>query len=245
MRVCRAFALAAVFVGAGASSRADSVRGIVQSVDADARKVVVKPEGSGDNVDLSTTDATVIRTDKGVPMELPYLRKGDAVGVSYANGVATQVLVRQVPLVGILVKTDPDEKTFDMTPKGEEKDLRVTTIKETTFETYDGKVLKLQDLKPGDGISVRFNGPRVARVVVSVKPPEVTGYIKSISADLQSLVVTEVGTNVDAAVTVDDETVISTNDGKSLTIKQLKKGDGVGIATEKGVARQIVVNVKP
>jgi len=244
MRARRAFALVVAFLGIGTLARGESLSGIVQSVDADAKKMVVKQEGTDQTVPVTVADTTPIVTDKGVPMKLNYLRKGDGVGVNHVNGTASRITVRQASLVGILVKTDLDDETFDMTPKGEEKDLRVTITKKTTFETGDGDLLALKDLKPGDGLSVKFNGPDVTKVVVNPKPPELTGYVKSVSADLQSLVVTEVGTNVDAAVRIDDKTVIKTNDGEALTVKQLKKGDGVGIASVKGVASEIVVNVK-
>ena len=246
MRASHAFLAAIALVGTGTSVWAESLRGIVQSVDADAKKMIVKEVGTGvdRNVDLATNDATVIRTNKGVPMSFRYLRKGDGVGVVYADGVASQILVRQSPLVGVIVKAEPDDEAFVMTPKGEDEDMRVTTTKKTTYETFDGKVLKLAELKPGDGVSVRFNGPDVAKVVIGVKPPELTGYVKSVAADLNSIIVTEVGTNVDSSVRIDGDTTIRTSDDKPLTIKQLKKGDGVGIAVIKGVAEEIVVNVK-
>jgi len=244
MQSRRIVGLVVVVVGAGMAARAESLSGVVRSVDTDGKKVVVTQEGTDKVVPVTVTDATTIRTGKGVTMGLKHLRKGDGVGIVHANGTASLITVRQTSLLGVVVKSDPDEKTFEMTPKGEEKDVTVTTVKDTVFETGDGTLRKLQDLKPGDGLSVQFNGPDVAKVVINPKPPELTGYVKSVSADLQSLVVTEVGTNVDSSVRIDDQTVIKTNDGDDMTIKQLKKGDGVGIATVKGVARQIVVNVK-
>jgi hypothetical protein len=242
---CRRIAgLVVLFVGTGMLARAESLSGIVQSVDADAKKMVVTPMGTDKTVPVTVTDATTIRTDKGVSLPLKYLRKGDGVGVNHVAGTASLITVRQASLRGVVVKTDLDEKTFDMTPKGEDEDVRITTTEKTVFETEDGKARKLEDLKVGDGLAVRFNGPEVAEVVINPKPPELTGYIKSVSTDLQSLVVTEIGTDVDTAVRIDDQTIIKTNDGKPMTIKELKKGDGVGIATVKGVAEQIVVNVK-
>jgi hypothetical protein len=57
--------------------------------------------------------------------------------------------------------------------------------------------------------------------------------------------VTEIGTKRGITVAVDDDTKIVNSEGKSLTIKDLKVGDGVGIAHEGSVAKSIKVNLQP
>ena len=53
------------------------------------------------------------------------------------------------------------------------------------------------------------------------------------------------GTTTDVTVAVNDQTTIVTTAGKTLKIKDLKEGDGVGIAHTASVAKKIMVNVKP
>ena len=55
----------------------------------------------------------------------------------------------------------------------------------------------------------------------------------------------EIGTKRGITVAVDEDTEIENSEGKSLTIKDIKVGDGVGIAHEASVARRIKVNLQP
>lgn len=49
--------------------------------------------------------------------------------------------------------------------------------------------------------------------------------------------------NIDVSVT--PQTTIVTSQGKTMDLKDLKKGDGVGIAHDASIASRIVVNVAP
>ena len=56
---------------------------------------------------------------------------------------------------------------------------------------------------------------------------------------------TPTGKDKPVDVTINDQTVIQTANGKTLALKELKTGDGLGIVHTGGLASKIVVNVKP
>ena len=56
------------------------------------------------------------------------------------------------------------------------------------------------------------------------------------------LIVTELGSDVTVTVAITPKTRIVSNAGKTLSMNDLKKGDGVGIAHQASVASLIVVN---
>ena len=114
-----------------------------------------------------------------------------------------------------------------------------------TIVTKEGKTLKVADLKQGDSVMITRDGKVVQRVEVIPKPQEITGHVKSIAANYKTFVVTETGTKRGITVAVDENTKIENTEGKSLTIKDLKVGDGVGIAHEASVAKSIKVNLRP
>ncbi len=214
-------------------------------MDADAKKLVVTEMGTGREVVVPLGAQAAIATGAGRVLGIGDLREGDGVGVALASGVATQVVVNQATLKGVVNSVDADKKTLVMTEAGTGKDVTLKLGDRTMIEATGGKVLKLADLKPGDGVGVTRDGAAVAKVAVDPKPAELIGHVKTVAANLKSLVVTESGTNKDYTVVVNGQTRIATADGKAIDLKDLKKGDGVGIAHTDSVASKIVVNVAP
>jgi Cu/Ag efflux protein CusF len=229
----------------GLSARADQLAGTVKSVDLDGRKLVVAEQTTDKNIDVSVTSQTTIVTEGGQPLSLKYLKRGDGVGISLVNGTAATILVNQAPLFGVVTTIDVDGKSLVVTEKGTDREIQVAIKPQTTIETTKGKVSALKDLKTGDGLSITFAGDEARKVLVNVKPAELTAHVKSVAADLNSLIVTEIGSKTDVKVAVTPQTTIVTSEGKTMELKELKKGDGVGIAHEGSVASKIVVNVAP
>jgi hypothetical protein len=88
-------------------------------------------------------------------------------------------------------------------------------------------------------------GNVVRRVEVIPRPLEITGHVNSIAANSKTFVVTEIGTEKGITAAVDENTEIVNSEGKSFSIKDLKVGNGVGIAHEASVAKSIKVNPQP
>ena len=153
--------------------------------------------------------------------------------------------------MGIVKSVDAEAKKLVMTETGAKgeagtsKDITMTVDDQTAITTTDGKAIKLGDLKEGDGVSIAHAGDLAQKIDVNVNRDELTGFVKSVSADLKTFVVTLTGTTKDVTVAVNDQTMIVTTEGKTLKIKDLKEGDGVGIAHISSVAKKIVVAVKP
>lgn len=226
----------------GGQAWAEQLVGVVKSIDTQQRKLVVVEDTTDRVVDVTITPDTAIAANGGRPLTLKGLKKGDGVGIAHNAGVATSILVNQAALVGVVEKVDLDAKTFVVDEKDTDRDVKVAVLPRTTIETKGGKLYTFKDLKTGDGVSVVYDGEDVARVTVNARPTELTGHVKSVAADLKSLVITEVGTDHDVTVKVTPDTAIVTDGGKTMELKQLKKGDGVGIAHDASVASKIVVN---
>jgi hypothetical protein len=148
-------------------------------------------------------------------------------------------------LAGVVSSVDLDGKKIVVTPTGKEKPVDVAVNDQTVIQTAGGKSLAFKELKTGDGLGIAHTGGLASRIVVNVKPDELTGHIKSIGANLKTFVVTETGTTTDFTVAVTNDTSIVTTVGKKIEVKELKKGDGVGISHVNSVASKVVVNVKP
>ena len=148
-------------------------------------------------------------------------------------------------LAGVVNSVDLEAKKIAVTPTGKEKNIDVTVNDQTVIETSGGRVLQLKELKTGDGLGIAHVGGLASKIVVNIKPSELTGHIKSVGANLKTFVVTETGTTTDITVAVTPETTIQTVMGKKIELKDLKKGDGVGISHVNSVASKVVVNVKP
>ncbi len=148
-------------------------------------------------------------------------------------------------LAGVVASVDADAKKIVVTPTGKETTVDVTVNDQTTMATAAGKVVKLKDLKPGDGLGIAHTAGVASKIVVNVKPAELTGHVKTIGANLKTFVVTETGTTTDVTVAITPDTSLVTVAGKKIELKELKKGDGVGISHVNSVASKVVVNVKP
>lgn len=220
--------------------------GVVNSVDVEGRKLVVTPSGTSGtekNVTVTLNDQTRMTTSQNQPIRLADVKAGDTVGIAHQGGIATSIVVNQVPLVGVVSSIDPDGKKIVLTEKGSNREVTLPIGPRTAIVTGSGgKALAIKDLKTGDGLSATYAGAEVTRIAVNPKPAELAGHVKEVAADMKSIVVTEIGTNTDVRVAITPGTTIVTGEGKTLGLKDLKKGDGVGIAHEASVASKIVVN---
>lgn len=242
----RFFGLAWVVIGLAAlEARADQLSGTVKSVDLDGKKLVVSEKVTDKNVDVRITPQTSIATAAGQTLSLKNLKRGDGVGITHTGSVAKTVLVNQAPLIGVVDSINIDEKKLVVSEQGTDREIDVAVRPQTTIETTGGKTYALKDLKSGDGLSVTYAGADAVKVLVNVKPDELTGHVKSVAADLKSLIVTTIESGAAVKVAVTSKTAIVTSQGKTMELKDLKKGDGVGIAHQASVASRIVVNVAP
>jgi hypothetical protein len=226
------------------------LRGHVKSVDTDANRLIMTETGTGTEYAIAVNGRTLVVTTAGKPLTLKDLRKGDGLAVTQIGGVASKIVAEQPRLAGFVKSVDAEARTLvlrEPRPKGEagtSKDITLTVDDQVSITTTDGKAIKLRDLKQGDSLLIVHTGDRAQMIDVNVKPDELTGFVKSVSADLKTFVVTLTGTTTDVTVAVNDQTTIVTNEGKTLNIKDLKEGDGVGIAHTASVAKKIVVSVK-
>jgi Cu/Ag efflux protein CusF len=247
-------ALAGVLVAFGVTAApapaTAQLTGHVKSVDTDANKLIVTETGTGTDYTIAVDGQTLVVTTAGKPLTLKDLRKGDGLAVTQVGGVASKIVAEPARLVGVVKSVDPEAKKLvlrETGAKGEPgtgKDVTMTVDDQAAITTTDGKAIKLGNLKEGDGVSIAHAGDLAQKIDVNVKPDELTGFVKSVGADLKTFVVTLTGTTKDVTVVVNDETTIVTTEGKTLKIKDLKEGDGVGVAHNASVAKKIVVNVK-
>jgi len=226
------------------------LKGHVKSVDTTANRLVVTDTGTGTDFTLAVPPQTTIVTASGTALTFKDLRKGDGVSVIQAGGIASRIVADQARLLGTVKSTEPTAKKLvirETLPGGEAraaKDVNLTINDETTISSSDGKTIKFGDIKVGDGVSIAHDGVLARSIETSPKPDELTGFVKSIGANLKNFVVTETGTNKAYTVAINPDTVIETTEGKTLNIKELKEGDGVGILHASSVAKRIVVAVK-
>jgi hypothetical protein len=148
-------------------------------------------------------------------------------------------------LAGIVSSVDVDGKKIVVTPTGQEATTEVLVNDQTEITTEGGNPFALKDLKPGDGLGIAHSGGKAVKILVAVKPAELTGHVKSVKTDSSTFVVTETGTTTDITVKIAKETSIVDVKGKKLELKELKKGDGVGLTHYNSVATKVIVNVKP
>ncbi len=168
---------------------------------------------------------------------------GLALGLLIACGTVQAAPFEQ--LAGIVSSVNLETKKIAVTPTGKQLNIDVTVNDKTEIVTSVGKKLELKELKAGDGLGVAHSAGLASKIVVNVKPAELTGHVKSVGANLKTFVVTETGTNTDITVAITSDTSIATTGGKKIEMKELKKGDGVGISHVNSVASKVVVNVKP
>jgi len=227
------------------ASAAVGLAGAINSVDIDGRKLVVIPTGTELKENVTVTEQTQILTEQGLLLRLADLKPNDTVGIAHEGAIATRIVVHQVPLLGIVGTIDVEGRKVIVTQKGTNRDYTVPIGDQTAIVTAAGKAIALSGLKSGDGVAVTYAGANVTRIAVNPKPTELSGQVKEIGADMRSLVITELGTKNDVRVAVTSATTIVDGQGKTMSLKDLKKGDGVGIAHDASVASKIVVNPAP
>ena len=238
-------ALLALGVATASAQFAVQLKGHVQSVDRDANRLVVKQTGTGEEVPVTVNQQTQVVTTADKVVTLRDLTKGDGVVVTQSGGVATRIVVNPAPLKAVVKSVDPGARSLVVVRSEGDADLAFSLGDVATIVTKEGKTLKVADLKQGDNVTITRDGKVAQRVEVVPKLQEITGHVKSIAANYKTFEVIEIGTKRGITVAVDEDTKIENSEGKSLTIKDLKVGDGVGIAHEASVARRIKVNLQP
>jgi hypothetical protein len=237
-------ALLAFGVATAPAQVAVQLKGHVHSVDRDANRLVVKQTGTGEEVPVTVHQQTQIVTTANNVFTLRDLTKGDGVVVTQAGGVASRVVVNPAPITVTIKSFDPDDRRLVVVRSEGDAESTFELGDQVTIVTKEGKTLKVTDLKEKDSITITRDGKVVQRVEVNPKLQEITGHVKSIAANYKTFVVTETGTKTGITVAVDEDTRIVNAEGKALTIKDLKVGDGVGIAHEASVAKAIKVNLQ-
>ncbi len=243
-------ALVAFGLLAAPAPAAAQLTGFVKSVDAAANRLSVTETRTGADRAIAVSGQTAVVTAAGETLTLKDLRKGDGVGITHRGGLATRIVVDQARLIGHVRSVDAEAKKLVVGDgaageAGAGGDVTVRVDDRTAITTADGKSLALGDLKKDDGVSIARAGDLARAIEVKAKPAELTGFVKSVAADLKSFVVTETGTNTDFTMAVNERTAITTTEGRTLAIKDLKPGDGVGISHVASVAQAIKVSVKP
>jgi len=246
-----ALAGALLVLGVATRPAVAQLKGNVKSVDTTANRLVVTETGTGAEHTIAVPVQATIVTPSGRALMFKDLRQGDGLAVTHVGGVASRILAEQARLVGTVKSADPEAKRLvirETVPRGDTgtaKDVILTIDDRTTIENPEGKAVKFGDIKAGDGVSIVHAGDLAQRIETTVKPDELTGFVKSVGANLKTVVVTQTGTNTEYTIAIDPETVIETTEGKTLNIKELKEGDGVGISHVSAVAKRIRVAVKP
>ncbi len=238
-------ALLALGVATASAQVAVQLKGHVQSVDRDANRLIVKQTGTGEDVPVTVNQQTQVITTANKVFTLRDLTRGDGVVVTHSGGIASRIVVNPAPLNAIVKSIDSDAGRLVVVRSEGGEELAFELEEPATIVTKEGKTLKVVDLKQGDRVMITRDGKVVQRVEVIPRPQEITGHIKSVAANYKTFVVTEIGTKRDITVAVDAYTKIENSEGKSLAIKDLKVGDGVGIAHDASVAKRIKVNVQP
>jgi hypothetical protein len=228
--------------GGPAIVRAQDLSGVVVSVEVGGKKIVVMDQTTSQPRNVTFVDQADIRTTTGQPLQFQNLKRGDRVGIVSNGGLATRVVVNQAPLRGVVGNIDLRTQKLMVTEDVTNRDIEVDLTPATRIESITREPVVLKDIKTGDGINVVYAGATPVAVTINSKPPELKGHIKSIGADMRSLIVTELGTNADLTVAVTPQTNIVSSTGKTLKMSDLQKGDGVGIAHQASTASLIVVS---
>jgi hypothetical protein len=154
--------------------------GTVKAADPDAKRLVIretvpKEEGGTTNdVTVRVDDQTGIETTDGKAIKLGDLKAGDGVSIARDGDLAQKIEVnvnRDEKLTGHVKSIGADLKTFVVTETGTTKDLTVAVTPQTVIETTEGKTLKIEDLKEGDGVGLTHVASVAKKIVVAVKPP--------------------------------------------------------------------------
>jgi hypothetical protein len=228
----RAWALAAVVLAA-APARAQTVgyQGNVYSVNPQTGQLVVTDALTARNLELVVTPQTRILSSLGQPLTVADLNKGDGLGVAASGAQALSIVVNQGVLRGVVTAVDIEGGTVTVTEHGTNRSVKVPVTAQTPVRSVTDQPVALTALKSGDGVLVQYAGRGVARVILNPKPAEVTAHVKSVGADMRSLLVTEVGTNANYKVIVTPQTEVVNSQGKTLEMKDLHRGTAWGSPT--------------
>jgi len=238
-------ALLAYGVAIASAQVAVKLTGHIRSVDRQANRLVVTQTGTGDEVPVSVNQQTQVITTANKIFTLKDLNVGDGVVVTHFGGLASRIVVNPAPLRAIVKAVDPGARRLVVVRPGSDAELPFLLGDRAAIVTTGNAALKFMDLKQGDRVAIIRDGELVQRIEVIPKPQEITGHVKSVAGNYKTFVVTETGTKKDITVEVNDDTRIENTEGKPIAIKDLKQGDGVGIAHEASVAKSIVVNLRP
>lgn len=153
--------------------------GLVKSVDPAAKKLVLKETDAkgkpilGKEVTMTVDDQAVITTTDGKTIKLGDVKEGDGVSIARTGDLAQKIEVNVKPeeMTGIVKSVAADLKTFVVTLTGTDKDVTVAVNDQTTIATPEGKMLKIQELKEGDGIGLTHTASVAKKIVVNVRPP--------------------------------------------------------------------------
>jgi len=237
--------VALVLAAAPAHAQTVGYQGNVYSVDPQTGQLIVTDVFTARNFELVVTPQTRILSSLGQPLTVADLKKGDGLGVAARGAQALSLVVNRGVLRGVVSTVNLDDGTVTVTETGTNRSVTVPVTAQTPVRSTSDQPVALKALKSGDGVLVRYAGRGVDRIIINPKPAEVTAHIKSVGADLRSLLVTEVGTHADYKVTVTPQTEVVNSKGQTLEMKDLHSGDGVGIAHKDGVATRIVVAPTP
>ncbi len=153
--------------------------GTVKSADPDAKRLGIRTtepkeeEGTNNDVTVRVDDQTVIETTDGKAIKLGDLKEGDGVSIARDGDLAQKIEVnlnRDEKLTGHVKSIGGDLKTFVVTETGTTKDITVAVNPQTVIETTEGKTLKFEDLKEGDGVGLTHVSSVAKKIVVAVKP---------------------------------------------------------------------------
>jgi hypothetical protein len=177
---------------------------------------------------------------------MTFHRPATLLGVSLLLMVSAGLSLGQATeqLSGYVSSVDVEGKKIVVTPKDQDKTTDVLINDQTEIVTQGGNAFLLKDLKAGDGLGIAISNGVASKILVAVKPSELTGHVKAVKSDAKTFVVTETGTTTEVTVAITKETSIVDVKGKKLELKELKKGDGVGICHFNSVATKILVNAK-
>src|SRR6185312_3596534 len=126
--------------------------------------------------------------------------------MTFAGGLTLASPTEQ--LAGIVSSVDLEAKKIVVTPTDKQKNVDVLVNDQTEITTEAGKALQLKDLKTGDGLGIAHTAGVASKILVAVKPSELTGHVKSVKSDSKTFVVTETGTETDVTVAITPETSI-------------------------------------
>lgn len=148
--------------------------GIVQSIDPDARRLVVRLSETDTERTFMLGDRVAITTDEDEALGVGDLKEGDRVLITREGDLARRIVVlaKLAELVGHVKSIAPDYSSFVLTEMETKTDVTVGVDEDTVIETTEGKRLDIKELKEGDGVGLTHVGSVAKRILVNVRVPE-------------------------------------------------------------------------